>query len=61
MKKWLEGEIDWVGHMEVSGPQVVDFFQQLMKNQNEVMEFFEFLDEISGQPFFENWQKVHDK
>lgn len=41
MKKWTEIEIYGIGYMLLRGPQVEAFLQDIMKNQNEMIDWIE--------------------
>lgn len=42
MKKWAEFDVKTgKGMMSMQGPEIVDFFSQIMQNQNEMIDFLE--------------------
>lgn len=56
MKKFNEAEIYMVNMEPIVGGRLGDWLQQLMKNQNEIIEFFEYMDSIS-MPIFAEWNR----
>jgi hypothetical protein len=54
MKKWTEKEIATIGYMEMGGPQLEVFLQDLMKNQSEIIDWIEsnqYINDIPDQVY----------